>query len=90
MTHGTETEFELTTIERLERLGYRWAAGEDLQRPRDEVVLRDTLRESLTTRYRELPARSIDEAVSRFSRPDGVDPLRRNMSFHQNLTRASR
>lgn len=84
---GTETEFELTTIDRLELLGYRYSHGEDLNRPLDEVVLKDVLRSFLTNRYPDLPERSIDEAVARFSRPDGVDSLRRNMSFHQTLTR---
>src|SRR6266516_3889274 len=84
---GTETEFELTTIERLERLTYRYSHGEDLQRPREEVVLTDTLRSELARRYPKLPAPSLDQAVARFSRPQGVDPLRRNMQFHADLTR---
>src|SRR2546428_7706163 len=84
---GTETEFELTTIERLERLAYRHSHGEDLPRPRDEVVLNDVLRSELARRYPDLPSSSLDQAVARFSRPQGVDPLRRNMPFHTDLTR---
>jgi type I restriction enzyme R subunit len=84
---GTETEFELTTIERLERLRYRYSHGEDLQRPREEVVLKDVLRNELARRYADLPSSSLDQAVARFSRPQGVDPLRRNMQFHADLTR---
>lgn len=84
---GTETEFELTTIERLERLGYRHRHGEDLDRPLEEVVLRDRLRAHLTARYPDLPPRALEDAVARFARPDGVDTLRRNMALHGDLTR---
>src|SRR3989449_8578514 len=84
---GTETEFELTTIERLERLDYRYAHGEDLQRPRQEVVLKETLRSEIARRYSDLPSLSLDQAVTRFSTPQGVDTLRRNMQFHTDLTR---
>src|SRR4051812_10051843 len=85
--HGTETDFELTTIERLKRLDYSYCHGSDLVREHAEVVLRDVLRRSLVTRYPDLPSASLDEAVRRFSRPDGVDTLRRNMAFHKDLTR---
>jgi len=84
---GTETQFELTTIERLELLGYRFLPGEELDRPPDEVVLKDVLKAELKRRYAELPESAIDEAVSRFSRPDGVDTQRRNMAFHLSLVR---
>jgi type I restriction enzyme, R subunit len=85
---GTETDFELTTIERLEALGYRHQHGEEVERSgRDEVVLRDVLRASLATRYPDLPERSLDEAVARFARPEGVDTLRRNRAFHEDATR---
>jgi tetratricopeptide (TPR) repeat protein len=36
---GTETTFELTTIERLELLGYSHTHGEEIVRPHDAVVL---------------------------------------------------
>jgi type I restriction enzyme R subunit len=84
---GTETEFELTTIDRLELLKYRYIHGEELDRPHEEVVLRDVLRGSLAARYPDLPARSLDEAVARLARPEGADTLRRNMAFHRDLTR---
>lgn len=84
---GTESEFEQTTIQRLERLGYRYVPGEDLERSREEVVLRDRLEAFLRRRYPDLPQPSVSEAVARFARPDGVDTLRRNMAFHRDLTR---
>ena len=79
---GTETQFELTTIERLELMGYRYLPAEELSRPLDEVVLKDVLKDHLKSRYSDLPENALDEAVARFSRPDGVDTLRRNMAFH--------
>jgi type I restriction enzyme R subunit len=86
---GTETEFELTTLERLRALGYTHAIGAEIaekHREADsEVVFRKILREHLTKRYSQLPPESIDEAVRLFARPDGVDTLRRNMAFHTML-----
>jgi type I restriction enzyme R subunit len=84
---GTESEFELTTIERLERLGYNYMHGEELERDRTEVVLTDRLRTQLARRYPDIPDSALDEAVRLFTRPDGVDTLRRNMSFHEIFTR---
>ncbi|MBF0423590.1 MAG: type I restriction endonuclease subunit R, partial [Magnetococcales bacterium] len=84
---GTETEFELTTIQRLELLGWEHAAGPDLDRDHDEVVLQDVLHTQLARRYSDLPEGAVAEAVTRISRPEGVDTLRRNLAFHQNLTR---
>ena len=86
-SRGTETEFELTTIERLEKLEYEYNHGEELERPKDEVVLKDALRAFLKNRYEDIPEPAIDEAVRRFSRPEGVDTLRRNMAFHNDLIR---
>jgi type I restriction enzyme R subunit len=84
---GTETTFELTTIERLEQLGYGHRHGEEIARPHDEVVLKDVLRANLARRYTNLPDKAIDEAVARIRRPQGVDTIRRNMAFHQLLVR---
>lgn len=83
---GTETEFELTTIERLERLRYTYIHGEELERDRREVVLHDRLRAELVRRYSDLPDSALDEAVRVFARPEGVDTLRRNMTLHEMLT----
>ena len=85
--HGSESEFEATTIERLKLLGYEHTHGTDIDRPLDEVVLLDVLRESLAERYPDLPEAALDEATKIFSRPDGVDTLHRNKAFHELLTR---
>ncbi len=84
---GTETDFELTTIERLEGLGYHHLFGPELERPLERVVLPDILRAWLARRYPDLPQAALDEAVHVISRPQGVDTLRRNLDFHQRLTR---
>jgi len=84
---GTETTFELTTIERLEQQGYKHLLGLELERPHEEVVLKDLLRANLIKRYPELPPSALDEAVSRICLPDGVDTMRRNKAFHKLLTR---
>src|ERR1035441_10861892 len=76
---GTESEFELTTIARLEQLGYRVPPGIELDRPPDEVVLRRHLRNFLFRQYPDLPVAALELAVIHFLRPEGVDTLRRNM-----------
>ena len=76
---GTETEFELTTIERLERLGYRYCHGEDLARQREDVVLKDVLR-------RELDRPSwVREQVAVGTATDPYQPI----EGHYKLTRGS-
>jgi type I restriction enzyme R subunit len=84
---GTETEFELTTIERLLALRYTHAIGGEIaekhRTDESEVIFRKILREHLTKRYSHLPAESIEAAVNAFARPDGVDTIRRNMAFHK-------
>src|ERR1035441_5709459 len=84
---GTESEFELATIARLEQLGYKYAPGIELDRPPDEVVLRRRLRNFLARQNPDLPDAAIELAVIHFIRPEGVDTLRRNMAFHERLVR---
>lgn len=69
--HGTETEFELTTIERLQALDYKHLFGMEIVRPQDEVVLKDLLKAALIRRYPAVPTKAIDEAVAKISRPQG-------------------
>src|ERR1035441_7880358 len=84
---GTESEFELTTIARIEQLGYRYTPGIELNRPPDEVVLRRQLRNFLFRQHPDLPAPAPELAGIHFIRPEGVDTLRRNMAFHERLVR---
>lgn len=84
---GTETDFELTTIERLEQLGYTHLLGTEIERPHAEVVFADRLEASIRHRYPDLPDASVQLAVSHFARPQGVDTLRRNRDFHLAATK---
>ena len=81
---GTETDFELATLDRLRRLGYRYAHGEEIERPsREAVTLTDRLRAFLRKAYPKVPQPVLEEAVHQFSRPQGVDTLRRNFAFYE-------
>ncbi len=85
--HGTESELELTTIERLVALGYAYQHGSELARAPEQVVLLSRLEASLAARYPDLPPAAIAQAAQRFARPEGVDTLRRNLAFHELLRR---
>ena len=63
-SRGTETEFELATIERLEELDYLHKPGPELVRPADEVVLEDELRRFLSEQYTDLPSEALEAAVA--------------------------
>ncbi len=80
--HGSESTFELATIERLEGLGYTHRHGSLVDRDPRDVVLYDSLRSSLATRYPELGAAELTAAVDRVTRPEGTDSLTRNRAFH--------
>lgn len=80
---GSESEFEATTLKRLQLLGWHHVNGPDLDRPDlREVVLKDVLRANLAKRYPALPAAALNLAVQRIANPEGVDTLRRNRHFH--------
>ena len=84
---GTETEFELTTIDRLEALGYAHTVGTEIDRSHEEVVFAGDLEAFLRSNYPELPPESRQFAINRLVRPQGVDSLHRNMDFHLLCTR---
>ena len=60
----TESTFELTTIERLKKLGYRYQHGGEIDRDLQAVVLEEPLRAHLRRRFRYLPAAAIEQALS--------------------------
>ena len=82
---GTESDFELATIERLRHLGYGHRHGSLVDRKPQEVVLVDTLKESLRTRYPHLRSIDLTAAVNRITSPEGVEAVARNRHFHVNL-----
>jgi type I restriction enzyme R subunit len=79
-----ESEFEETTIERLNALGFGHAHGTEIIRDLREVVQVDRLREFLAARYAPEVAGLAQKA---FCAPEGVDPVRRNQDFLHKLTR---
>lgn len=86
-----ESDFEIATIQRLERLGYTHLHGGELREcadfPLQAVVFSDVLHTHLKSRYGHLPPEALDLAVQTASDPQGVDLLHRNLHFHQILTR---
>ena len=85
MTQGHESDHEKATIDRLRLLGYEYLLGPDIERDEKEVVLTDILKSSLAYRYPELNDTALDLAVEKLTRPDGVDTLHRNRSFHVDM-----
>jgi type I restriction enzyme, R subunit len=82
---ATESTFERATIERLQRLGYRYQYSGELDRPLAAVVLVDELRRYLQQRYRHLPASAVEQAIEVIRAPEGVTLARRNLAFHRLL-----
>jgi type I restriction enzyme R subunit len=82
---ATKSTFERATIERLQRLGYRYQYSGELDRPLAAVVLVDELRRYLQQRYRHLPASAIEQAIEVIRAPEGVTLERRNLAFHRLL-----
>ena len=86
----TESDFEEVTIQRLEALGYTHRPGGTLARADErQVVFPEVLAGHLARRYPQVPEATRAEAVRRFTRPEGVDLLRRNMDYHLRLVRGA-
>lgn len=85
---GTETAFELTTLDRLIAQDYQWVHGKEVPRQDErEVVVADWLAANLKKRYPALTDGALQAVVKKFSLPEGVDTLHRNMAFHNLLTK---
>lgn len=80
---ATESNFELATIQRLQRLGYRYQYGSEIDRPLHTVVLAEPLRAYLRRRYPHLPPDAIEHAIQVVSAPEGATLDRRNMAFQE-------
>jgi type I restriction enzyme, R subunit len=81
----SESQFEETTIERLQRLGYRYQYGGEIDRPLHTVVLPDLLRDYLRHRYPHLPDSAVEQAIQVAGAPEGVSLDRRNLAFQHLL-----
>ncbi|MFC0016082.1 MULTISPECIES: type I restriction endonuclease subunit R [Allobacillus] len=87
-----EYDFEETTIERLEQLGYEYRHGQELfqngERERNqEVVLLNRLESFLQKSYSMIPHEDISRLASRFVLNEGVGWEERNFYFHQQMTK---
>lgn len=84
-----ESDFEETTIERLEQIGYEYLHASNLfeRSNLNEVVLQDRLEGFLRRSYPTIPSYQISVLASRLMNPDGVTLTQRNETFHEMLTK---
>ncbi|RPF57025.1 type I restriction endonuclease subunit R [Aquisalibacillus elongatus] len=87
-----ESDFEETTIERLEQLDYEYRHGQELyqngERERNqEVALHGRLEAFLQRTYPMIPYEELSRLVSRFVLNEGIGWEDRNFFFHQQMTK---
>ncbi|MCD6401709.1 MAG: type I restriction endonuclease subunit R [Anaerolineales bacterium] len=82
-----ESDIELAAIEWLEKLGYSYILGSEIERPIKEVILKDKLLGFLKKQYPHLPQKERDEVYSILTLNQGIDLDHRNRDFHLKLTR---
>jgi len=89
--YGTESDFELATIQRLEdpnSLAYDYKNGGEILRNNDsEVLLKDNLTAFLEKKYPHLPEDAIKQIISKVSNIEGSRIEIRNKTFHELLSR---
>jgi len=83
-----ESDFEETTIERLENLGYTYLHGQELYQREErerlqEVVLKGRLESFLRDSYPMIPENEISRLANLFILSEGVGWEERNYAFHQ-------
>lgn len=86
MTEMVEITVQKAAIEWLQGLGYTHQEGNSLSRDLKKVVLEGQLRHFLQSTYPEVPATSIEEALSIFTQHEGMDLDHRNRDFHLKMT----
>lgn len=86
MTEMIEITVQKAAIEWLQELGYTHQEGNSLKRELKKVVLEADLRIFLQTRYPNVPATAINEAMAAFTQHAGMDLDHRNRDFHRKLT----
>lgn len=85
MTKITENEIELFAIELLSDLGYSYIYAPEMERNHSEVILRDSLYESLIKINPTLPENAIDDAIKQCERIQSGELLSDNETFHRLL-----
>lgn len=86
MTQMIEITVQKAAIACLQELGYTYKEGNSLQRDLKKVVLEEDLREFLVRSYPGVPGTAINEALSAFTRHEGMDLDHRNRDFHLKMT----
>ncbi|MDQ0191264.1 type I restriction endonuclease subunit R [Alicyclobacillus cycloheptanicus] len=84
-----ESDFEETTIERLQKQGYQYIPASQLQIRTDlsQVVLWDRLEMFLRHRYPQLPTNAIQALTNLFTDPQGTTWQLRNQRFHEMMVK---
>src|SRR5437588_3641295 len=83
--HGTESDFEQTTLDRLIAVGYKHINGGTIKRPDErEVIRKQPLLDFLYNNY---PDEVAELAFKAFTSPEGVDRTSRNQNFLHSITR---
>jgi type I restriction enzyme R subunit len=94
MTHITESDIEVLTVELLQSRGYEYVYAPDIapdgQRPErssfEQVVLTERLRTAVERINPDVPADLREDAIRQLMRIDSTDLLANNETFHKYLT----
>ena len=82
----TESDVELAAIEWLEKQGYRYIHGSEIERHLKEVILKPNLHLFLKRQYPHLPETALQEIISLITLNTGIDLDHRNRDFHLKLS----
>ncbi|MER6217312.1 type I restriction endonuclease subunit R [Streptomyces sp. NPDC001674] len=88
----SEKDWELHTLDQLGERGWQHYFGKDLspnnghRRDWDDLVLYPRLRTAIATRYPQLPAPAVEEAISELLKQTPGADIRENWRFYQRLT----
>ncbi|WP_144561371.1 type I restriction endonuclease subunit R [Bacillus mycoides] len=84
-----ESDFEQTTIERLQQEGYTYLPAHEWMTRNDlhEVIIKERLATFLSDKYQMIPSNEIPRLVSLLTTIDGVDVEKRNERFHELLVK---
>lgn len=81
-----ESTVQQAAIEWLEKLGYTYRMGNNLNRDLKEVVLKDELQSFLQKTYPDIPITAIHEAIAAFTQQSSMDLDHRNQEFHRKIS----
>jgi len=82
-----EINIENAAIEWLQKQGYGYQHGSEMERDLKQVVLADRLLDFLEKRYNHLPQKVLAEVLWEFVSNKGMDLHYRNREFHRKLSK---